>query len=110
MLAQLENTLEDMYRRVNFIEPSFVTKKMQQMNKAKREKSRKMAMEAQVRALAEKKEQALLRAQREVKRNNGRPVIMRTVPKQKDKRDDLKAKKLLQKQLEQEIMLFGNEG
>jgi len=109
MLAQLENTLEDMYRRVDFIEPSFVTKKMQQMNKAKREKSRKMAMEAQVRALAEKKEQALLRAQREVKRNNGRPVIMRTVPKQKDKRDDLKAKKLLQKQLEQEIMLFGNE-
>ena len=109
MLARIENKLEQMYNQIEFVDQNVILKIMTIRNKKKREDSRRKAQQDKDKALQDKKEQALQRAQRPSNKRNGRPLMMKSQPFKKNKKDDDKLKQILIKQLELDNLLYGND-
>ena len=107
MLTKLENSLNQMYHDIEYVNPTFVSKRITAINIERRNQARKLAQEEKDRILAEKKKQALARATKPAKKRTGRPLYIKTAPYKKVKRDDDKEKELIRKRKKMEDLLFG---
>ena len=107
MLTRIEDSLNQMYEDISYVDKTFVAKSMYEINQKRRNEQRRKAQMDKDRALAEKKEQALKRAARPIKEKTGRPLMVRTVPRRKNVRDDAREKALIRKRKQMENLLFG---
>ena len=107
MLTKLESSLNQMYHDIEYVNPSFVSKRIAAINIKRRNEARKLAQEEKDRILAEKKSQALQRATKPAKKKTGRPLYVKTAPYKKVKRDDDREKELIRKRKQLEYLLYG---
>lgn len=107
MLEKLDNTLESFYKRLEQVKPSFVDEIQSKYDKERREQQR-IAMQAEKeRIQQEKKEQAILRANRPIKKKGGRPLVERCIPRKVTRIDDEEIARLLREQQKMEEFLYG---
>jgi hypothetical protein len=106
MLEQIENALEQMYRRVACVSPAFVHKKQKKKDEMRLEARR---IETQARKNAEMKtkmEQALERSRMPVAKRTGRPMVRRMLPIVGHRIDEEKTRADLVERQRIETLLF----
>jgi len=108
MLERIENRLEEMYQEITLVEPAFVDAKQLQREKERREEQRKLMQKEKERLQQEKKDQALARATKPIKKREGRPLVARTIPFKAHKNDDEIQRLLLLGMEKQQALLFGS--
>ena len=107
MLNKLNNDLEDMYYKSEFVSKAYIHQKQSQFDKERRERQR-IALQNEKEAIAnQKKEQALERAKMPIKRRMGRPLITKTSIRKVKRPSDEKLRRLAREQKAQEELLFG---
>ena len=106
-LEKIENKLEDFYKQIENVAPSFVHMKQSKFDKDRREEMRVALQKEKEQIQQEKKEQALARANKPIKKKMGRPVMERSLPRHFVKKDNEKLLRLLAEQKAQEEFLFG---
>lgn len=109
MLTKLEDTLEQMYRELKLVDPDFVHLKQQEINKERRNIARIKMQSEKEKLLQIKKEAALARATKPVKKKLGRPLVSRTVPQRNIKKDQDKELELIRRKEEVNKLLFEQE-
>jgi hypothetical protein len=80
MLEKIENALEDLYVRIQYVKPSFVEDKQKIKDEQRIEKHRLELLEKKEAGQRLKMEQALARAKMPIKKRTGRPPIARYLP------------------------------
>jgi hypothetical protein len=107
MLEKIENTLEDFYKRLEWVSPHFINAKQAKFDRERREALRIAAQREKEMQQQEKKDQALERARKPIKRKTGRPVVQRSVPFRFIRQKNTMEEKLLAEQKATEELLFG---
>lgn len=107
ILEKIENDLEEMYKKIDAIDPKFVSERQSMIDKRRREQIRKDKLEKQALEQKMKTDQALKRATQPIKKQTGRPLYERTTPVKIHKTND--AKLLAQKMEQQRVdtLLYG---
>lgn len=108
MLQRINNKLEDFYRLIELVDPDFVQSRQAIKDKQRRETQRKEKQEKQEAEIKIKMEQALARANRPIKKKNGRPVYGRTYLRKNEKKADLKLLRELKEKKATEKLLYGD--
>ena len=106
-LSKISQKLEEMYINIEFVTLKFIEEKQLISEKIRREEFRKETQLLKEKILLEKKEQALNRANKPIKKKLGRPLMIRTIPFKSTKNEDEKLKKLKLELEKQENLLFG---
>ena len=107
MLTKIEHEMNQMYDEIENVDPGFVARSIAAINVVRRNEYRRQLQEEKDRNLAEKKKQAYERATKPAKKKTGRPLLVRTAPYKKVKRDDAKEKELIRKRKEFDYLLYG---
>jgi hypothetical protein len=107
MLTDLENTLDEFHQAIVLIDPDFIAQKEAATLKLRREEQRRIKQEKQAIEQARKREQALERACKPVKRKTGRPLVRRGRPVRREKKynEQFLAQKREQARIEE--LLYG---
>ena len=108
LLEEFESAMDDFYRQLECIDPKFVEEKQAIKDKQNFEKIRTMKQQKRQEEQERKKEQAIKRATRPVKKKVGRPVVPRSVPRRKEKKNSEKYLEYLKEQKRIEKMLYGS--
>ncbi|EAY05970.1 hypothetical protein TVAG_123940 [Trichomonas vaginalis G3] len=108
-LERLEAKLEEFYRECDRVNPDFIREKQNIIDNARKEEARKQIIIERERMLLEKKEHALARATRPIKKRTGRKLMERYFPNVVKKKSDEQI--LLQQKEKERIqnLLYGEE-
>ena len=106
-LEKIENELENLYRQIKKIDPKFVHEKQSIRDKERREKLKRDRQEKEAQEQRMKKEQAIERAKKPIKKKTGRPLYPRTKLMKVRKEDDDRTWLLRQEQERVEKLLYG---
>lgn len=106
-LEKLENELENLYRQIKKIDPHFVHEKQSLRDKERREKQKRDRQEKEAEEQRLKKEQAIERARKPIKRKTGRPLYPRSTLERIQKQDDDRMFLIRQEQERVDRLLYG---
>ena len=109
MLERLESALEDMYVKMEYVNPAFAAEKQAKKDYLRAEQRR--AQENQRREAEQrlKIEHALERATRPIKKRTGRPMMRRMLPIKIEEQDDEQLRAQLREQERIETLLYGED-
>jgi len=88
MLRSIENELEIFYNAICRVNPLFVEMKSAQIYQKRKEENKKRELEKREALLLEKKEAAIARANKPIKKPNGRRIVPRILPQHTGRRND----------------------
>lgn len=109
MLQRINIKLEDFYDKMDLIDPDYALNKQAIKDKQRREQQRREKQEKQEAEQKIKMELTLARANRPIKKKNGRPLYGRGVIKKNEKKTDLKMLRELKEKKETEKLLYGEK-
>jgi hypothetical protein len=107
MLERIEATLEEFYRMLQKIEPSFIAMKTAQQTKHHREVHRQLKQQKEEAEQKLKIEQAIYRSTRPVHKHEGRPLLPRSCPLKASPGEDRVLLAQLKEQRRVDELLFG---
>lgn len=108
MLSKINADLESYYNKVEELSALFIKQKQAKLDKERREQIKLRAQKDKEELQRIKKEQAIERANKPIKRKTGRPLLPRTALR-KFKKDNSEKEKLLEmERMKQQEMLFGS--
>ena len=109
MLERIENALEDMYVKIEYVNPAFAEQKQKKKDYERSEQRRRdeaLRKEAEQRL---KVEQALERACRPIKKRTGRPMVRRVLPIKEKCTDEAALRAAMLEQQRIERLLYGED-
>lgn len=106
MLEKLEWRLEEFYKKLTMVNPSFVAQKQAMIDELRAEEYRKEIAKERERIFQEKKDQAYARATKPIKKRVGRRLVERTVPKRRVVQSDAEKLRKEEERLRLRRLLF----
>jgi hypothetical protein len=110
MLLQIEDTLEDFYKRADRVSREFMATKIAERNKKRREESRAKKQIQQDQEQKVKMDQALARATRPITKRDGRALMPRSLPYKAKEGVDAAQLAALREQKRLDELLYGDLG
>jgi hypothetical protein len=107
MLLQIENTLEDFYKRADRVSREFMAAKIAEHNKRRREESRAKKQIRQEQEQKMKMDQALARATEPFHKRDGRALMPRSLPYRRKEEVDVAQLAALREQERLQELLYG---
>ena len=107
MLEKINKDLEDFYYQIGFLKKSYYSEKQAICDKIRREEQRVELQKQKEIIQQEKKDAAIQRANKPIKKKMGRPLIPRTNIRKVHRNDDERSRRIAREQKKQEEFLFG---
>ena len=109
MLERIENALEDMYVKIEYVNPAFVEQKQKKKDYERGEQRRKEEAERKEAEQRLKVQQALERATRPIKKRTGRPMVRRVLPIKETRTDEAALRAAMLEQQRINDLLYGED-
>jgi hypothetical protein len=106
-LASIEMRMDEMFLQLEKVSPQFIREKQIIRDKERRERQRIERQEKQDREQRLKVAQAIERANKPIKKREGRPLVPRVGPVKSEKKNDAKLEAIRREQARVEALLYG---
>ena len=108
MLEKINRDIEELYSDITLLRASYYAEKQAVCDKIRREEQRVELQKQKEIIQQEKKDAAIARANKPIKKKMGRPLIPRTNIRKVRRNDDERARRIAMEQKKQEEFLFGD--